>query len=130
MNGKSSASAAADVVVVGGGQAGLAVGYYLRRTGLSFVVLDAQREPGGAWLHAWKSLRLFSPPAFSSLPGWMMEGGPGCYPTRDEAIAYLRRYEARYCCRSSGRCTWARFTAGARVSGWRRTRACGEPPRS
>ena len=85
-----------DVVVIGGGQAGLSVGYYLRRTGLSFVILDAQKEPGGAWLHAWDSLRLFSPARFSSLPGWIMEGGPDYYPTRDEAIEYLRRYEERY----------------------------------
>jgi cation diffusion facilitator CzcD-associated flavoprotein CzcO len=86
----------ADVVVIGGGQSGLAVGYYLRRTGLSFVILDAQPEPGGAWLHGWDSLRLFSPARFSSLPGWLMEGGPDTYPARDEAIEYLRRYEERY----------------------------------
>jgi cation diffusion facilitator CzcD-associated flavoprotein CzcO len=85
-----------DVVVVGGGQAGLAVGYYLRRTGLSFVILDAQEAPGGAWLHGWDSLRLFSPARFSSLPGWLMEGGPDTYPTRDEALEYLRHYEERY----------------------------------
>lgn len=85
-----------DVVVIGAGQAGLAAGYHLRRTGLSFVLLDAQEKPGGAWLRAWDSLRLFSPARFSSLPGWLMEGGPDYYPTRDEAIEYLRRYEARY----------------------------------
>jgi putative flavoprotein involved in K+ transport len=83
-------------VVVGGGQSGLATGYYLRRTGLSFVILDAQPEPGGAWRHTWDSLRLFSPARFSSLPGWPTEGGPDYYPTRGEAIAYLRRYEERY----------------------------------
>jgi putative flavoprotein involved in K+ transport len=85
-----------DVVVVGGGQAGLAVGYYLRRTGLSFEILDAQEEPGGAWLHGWDSLRLFSPARFSSLPGWMMPGGADRYPRRDEALDYLARYEERY----------------------------------
>jgi cation diffusion facilitator CzcD-associated flavoprotein CzcO len=85
-----------DVVVIGGGQAGLAVGFYLRRTPLSHVILDAQTEPGGAWLHTWRSLRLFSPARFSSLPGWVMEGGPDYYPTRDEALEYLRGYEARY----------------------------------
>ena len=85
-----------DVVVIGGGQSGLAVGYYLRRTGLSFVILDAQEEPGGSWLHAWDSLRLFSPARFSSLPGSIMEGGPDHYPSRDEALEYLRRYEERY----------------------------------
>ncbi len=48
-----------DVVIIGGGQAALAVAYFLRRTPLSFVILDAQEEPGGAWRHGWNSLRLF-----------------------------------------------------------------------
>jgi putative flavoprotein involved in K+ transport len=85
-----------DVVVIGGGQAGLAVGYYLRRTSLSHVILDDQAGPGGAWRHTWRSLRLFSPAAFSSLPGWMMSGGPDDYPSRDDALDYLTRYEKRY----------------------------------
>lgn len=54
-----------DVVVIGGGQAGLAVAYYLRRAGLDFVVLDAEERPGGAWRHTWDSLRLFSPAGYS-----------------------------------------------------------------
>lgn len=58
-----------DVVVIGGGQAGLAAGYHLRRQGVDFVILGAQSTPGGAWQHTWDSLRLFSPAAFSSLPG-------------------------------------------------------------
>lgn len=85
-----------DVVVIGGGQSGLAVGYYLRRTGLSSLILDAQREAGGAWLQGWDSLRLFSPARFSSLPGSIMHGGPDEYPTRAETVDYLRRYEDRY----------------------------------
>ncbi len=86
-----------DVVVIGGGQAGLAVGYYLRRSGLRYVILDAQSEPGGAWLHSWRSLRLFSPAQWSSLPGWLMPGGGlDKYPTRDEVLSYLRQYEERY----------------------------------
>lgn len=85
-----------DVVVIGGGQAGLAMGFYLRRTGLSWLILDDQPGPGGAWRRTWDSLRLFSPARFSSLPGWLMEGGADAYPTRDEAIAYLAAYEARY----------------------------------
>ena len=75
-----------DVVVVGGGQAGLATGFYLRRTGLSYRILDDGSVPGGAWHRTWNSLRLFSPARFSSLPGWIMEGGPDYYPSRDEAI--------------------------------------------
>lgn len=85
-----------DVVVVGGGQAALAVGFYLRRTGLGFVLLDEQPGPGGAWRHGWSSLRLFSPARWSSLPGWPMTGGADAYPTRDETLAYLAAYEARY----------------------------------
>ncbi len=85
-----------DVVVIGGGQAGLAAGYYLRRTGLSHVILDAAAAPGGAWRHTWPSLRLFSPAQWSSLPGRLMPGGTDYYPTRDEALAYLEDYEQRY----------------------------------
>jgi hypothetical protein len=61
-----------DVLVIGGGQAGLAAGYFLRRTDLSFAILDAAEAPGGAWRHAWDSLTLFSPAQWSSLPGWPM----------------------------------------------------------
>ncbi|UMP07299.1 ArsO family NAD(P)H-dependent flavin-containing monooxygenase [Amycolatopsis sp. EV170708-02-1] len=87
----------ARVVVVGGGQAGLAAGYHLRRAGLDFVILDAQAEPGGAWTHGWDSLRLFSPARHSSLPGWPMPPyqGPG-YPTAGHVVDYLAAYEKRY----------------------------------
>ena len=94
-----------DVVVIGGGQAALAVGFYLRRTGLRFVILDDQPAPGGAWQHHWPSLRLFSPAQWSSLPGWMLPREVGDrdakprddeYPTRDEVIRYLAEYERRY----------------------------------
>jgi thioredoxin reductase len=85
-----------DVVVIGGGQSGLAVGYYLRRSGLSFIILDAEEQAGGSWQHAWKSLRLFSPAQWSSLPGIVMPGGSSYYPTRDEAISYIKGYEEKY----------------------------------
>lgn len=86
-----------DVIVVGGGQAGLAIAYYLRRAGLGFVIVDAGEGPGGAWVHTWDSLHLFSPAAFSSLPGWPMPAGEAdAFPTRNEVIAYLGRYEQRY----------------------------------
>ena len=85
-----------DVVVIGGGQAGLACGYFLKRAGLRFTILDGEEKPGGAWLHAWDSLRLFSPAQWSSLPGWPMPASPDGYPDRDAVIDYLTRYEARY----------------------------------
>ncbi|HSP61121.1 MAG TPA: ArsO family NAD(P)H-dependent flavin-containing monooxygenase [Ornithinimicrobium sp.] len=89
-------STAVPVVVVGGGQAGLATSYYLRRAGLEHVVLDDQDRPGGAWRHTWPSLRLFSPAAFSSLPGWPMPPSGEQYPAADHVVDYLTRYEDRY----------------------------------
>jgi putative flavoprotein involved in K+ transport len=85
-----------DVVIIGGGQAALAVSYYLRRTSLSYVVLDDGTAAGGAWQHTWQSLRLFSPAQWSSLPGRLMPGGTDRYPSRDEALEYLADYERRY----------------------------------
>jgi cation diffusion facilitator CzcD-associated flavoprotein CzcO len=92
-----------DVAVIGGGQAGLATGYYLRRAGLvpvrDFVILDAEDRPGGAWQHMWDGLRLFSPASYSSLPGWMMPPWDDAalgFPPRDHVVDYLGRYEARY----------------------------------
>ncbi|GAA4655984.1 ArsO family NAD(P)H-dependent flavin-containing monooxygenase [Streptomyces chumphonensis] len=88
---------ATDVVVIGGGQAGLAAGYHLRRAKIGFVVLDAQNTPGGAWQHGWDSLRLFSPAAFSSLPGRLMPAQPGEeYPDAEHVVAYLTDYERHY----------------------------------
>ncbi len=90
-----------DVLVVGGGQAALAAGYYLRRAGLApetgYVLLDANDNPGGSWQHMWPSLRLFSPPEYSSLPGWLMpqHSGNG-YPPATHVVDYLTRYEKRY----------------------------------
>jgi putative flavoprotein involved in K+ transport len=85
-----------DVIVIGGGQAALSVGYFLRRTGRSFMILDAEVGPGGDWRHAWQSLRLFSPAVWSSRAGWPMPPGNDHYPTRDHVRDYLQRYEQRY----------------------------------
>ncbi|ASU79710.1 NAD(P)/FAD-dependent oxidoreductase [Actinopolyspora erythraea] len=86
-----------DVLVIGGGQAGLAAGYFLRRAAADFVVLDEQRQGGGSWQHMWPSLRLFSPARHNSLPGRGMPPQPGAeFPTVDHTIDYLRDYEHRY----------------------------------
>ena len=92
-----------DVAVVGGGQAGLATGFYLRRAGLvpeqDFLVLDAADRPGGAWPRMWDGLRLFSPSTLSSLPGWMMPAWDDAahgFPPRAHVVDYLTRYEERY----------------------------------
>ena len=81
-----------DVVVVGAGQAGLAIGYFLARLGLSFVILDREPAVGSAWRGRWESLTLFTPRRYSALPGLPFPGDPEGYPTRDEVIAYLESY--------------------------------------
>ena len=85
-----------DVVVIGGGQAALATAYFLKRAGTSFVLLDAEDGPGGAWRHAWRSLRLFSPATWSSIAGRPMPHASSDYPGRDDVIAYLEDYERHY----------------------------------
>lgn len=85
-----------DVAIIGAGQAGLAVGWYLRRAGASFVVLDDQDAPGGAWRHTWPSLRLFSPAGYSSLPGRLMPTTGADNPDAAHVIDYLDDYETRY----------------------------------
>ncbi|MET9514354.1 ArsO family NAD(P)H-dependent flavin-containing monooxygenase [Streptomyces sp. NPDC002994] len=90
-------AATTDVVVIGGGQAGLAAGYHLRRLGLDFVILDDRAGAGGAWQHAWDSLHLFSPAAYSSLPGRPMPVQAGkLYPDASHVVGYLTAYEQRY----------------------------------
>jgi putative flavoprotein involved in K+ transport len=81
-----------DVVVVGGGQAGLAIGYFLARQGLRFTILDAAKEPAAAWRERWDSLRLFTPVRYDGLPGLAFPGEPDSYPGRDAVVAYLREY--------------------------------------
>jgi len=86
-----------DVAVIGGGQAALALGFYLRRSGLEYVILDDQASGGGSWRRGWKSLRAFSPAQWSSLPGWLLpHAGDNDYPSRDEVVTYLTQYESRY----------------------------------
>ena len=81
-----------DVAVVGGGQAGLAIGHYLARQGRRFVILESADTVGAAWRSRWESLVLFTPRRYDSLPGLPFPGEPGGYPTRDEVIAYLKTY--------------------------------------
>jgi len=85
-----------DVVVIGAGQAGLAIGYFLARQGKRFVILEAADSIGAAWRARWDSLVLFTPRRYDSLPGLAFPGDPDGYPTRDEVIEYLERYAATF----------------------------------
>ncbi len=85
-----------DIIIVGGGQSGLAVAYYLRRLGLNYLILDAEEKPGGSWQNYWDSLKLFSPAQWSSLPGRLMNGGVDHYPSKDDVVDYFSDYENHY----------------------------------
>ena len=81
-----------EVVVIGGGQAGLAMGYYLRQQARRFVIFERGDSIAPAWRERWDSLTLFTPRRYSALPGLPFSGDPDGYPTRDEVISYLDRY--------------------------------------
>jgi len=85
-----------DVVVIGGGQAGLSVGYHLRSQGLRFVILDAAERTGDAWRKRWDSLRLFTPAKLDGLPGMRFPGLGESFPTKDDMADYLESYAARF----------------------------------
>jgi putative flavoprotein involved in K+ transport len=83
-----------DTVVIGAAQAGLAMGYHLKRAGREFVLLEANARVGDSWRQRYDSLRLFSLPKYASLPGWPIPV-PG-YATRDEMADYLQAYAVRF----------------------------------
>jgi putative flavoprotein involved in K+ transport len=85
-----------EVIVVGGGQAGLAIGYFLGQQGRHFTILEAESELAAAWRTRWDSLRLFTPVRYNSLPGLPFPGHPGSYPTRDDVVAYLTDYARHF----------------------------------
>jgi putative flavoprotein involved in K+ transport len=85
-----------EVIVVGAGQAGLAIGYFLAQQRRDFTILEADREPAAAWRARWESLKLFTPARYSSLPGLPFPGEPDRYPTRDEVVAYLTDYARHF----------------------------------
>ena len=85
-----------DVIVVGGGQAGLAIGYFLAQQGRKFAILEAAEEPAAAWRARWDSLKLFTPARYSSLPGLPFPGDPDNYPGRDDVVGYLTEYARHF----------------------------------
>lgn len=85
-----------DVIVIGAGQAGLAMGYHLSRTGKDFLLVDADPEIGLSWRRRWDSMRLFTSARRSALPGLPFPGAGGRYPGKDEVADYLGRYAERF----------------------------------
>lgn len=85
-----------DSIVIGGGQAGLAAAYHLRKAGLTFTILEKNRAQLGSWASYYDSLKLFSPAKYSSLPGMPFPGKPNRYPDRDEVVRYLDAFAKHF----------------------------------
>jgi putative flavoprotein involved in K+ transport len=79
-------------VVIGGSQAGLAIGYFLKKRSLPFVILDENERIGNAWRKRWDSLCLFTPARYNGMPGMPFPRRPWAYPTKDEIAGYLEAY--------------------------------------
>ena len=85
-----------DVIVIGGGQAGLAMGYQLAQRGISFVILDANDRIGDSWRKRWDSLRLFTPARYDGLAGMPFPAPDFSFPTKDEMADYLQSYAEKF----------------------------------
>lgn len=83
-------------IVIGGGQAGLAVGYYLAKRGLPYLILDANASVGDAWRNRWDSLRLFSPARYSGLPGMSFPAPGHSFPNKEQMARYLVEYARKF----------------------------------
>jgi putative flavoprotein involved in K+ transport len=88
----STTSTDTEILVVGGGQAGLAMGRHLSSRGLDFLIADAHSEVGFVWRSRWDSLRLFTPTEYDSLPGMEFPGTHGAYPGKDDVADFLQAY--------------------------------------
>jgi len=85
-----------ETVIIGGGQAGLSAGYFLKKQGRSFVILDASERVGDSWRERWDSLKLYSPAFRDGLPGMKFPAKGNAYPTKDEFADYLEAYAIRF----------------------------------
>jgi putative flavoprotein involved in K+ transport len=85
-----------ETLIIGGGQAGLSVGYHLAQQGRPFLILDASERIGDSWRQRWDSLRLFTPAGFSGLDGMPFPAHPRSFPTKDEMGDYLEGYAAHF----------------------------------
>jgi putative flavoprotein involved in K+ transport len=86
-----------ETVIIGGGQAGLSVGYHLKKLGRRpFVILDAYQQIGDSWRKRWDSLRLFTPARHDGLAGWRFPAPAVSFPSKDEMADYLESYASRF----------------------------------
>ena len=84
------------VIVIGAGQVGLSVGYYLKKYNIPFLILDAGERVGDSWRKRWDSLKLFTPAKFDGLAGMPFPASPNYFPTKDEMGDYLENYTKHF----------------------------------
>ncbi len=84
------------IIVIGGGQAGLSMGYHLKHAGVPFLILDANAQTGDSWRTRWNSLKLFTPAYLDGLDGMPFPAPEQSFPTKDEMADYLMTYAARF----------------------------------
>lgn len=85
-----------EVIIIGAGQAGLAIGYYLAQAKVSFTILDRSKKVGDVWRQRYDSLKLFTPRMYCSLPGLKLEGDPNGFPSKNEIADYLENYSIKF----------------------------------
>jgi putative flavoprotein involved in K+ transport len=85
-----------DYIIIGAGQSGLAIAYYLHKQNVNYLVVDANSEIGAPWLKRWDSLKLFTPSEFNSLPGLKFPHEKGHYADKFEVADYLKSYAAAF----------------------------------
>ncbi len=117
-----------EVLVIGGGQAGLALSHYLQQAGLDFTVVDSGSAVGQVWRSRWDSLRLFTAARYASLPGMDFPAPADSYPGRDQVADYLAEYVRRFGLPIRLDTTVARLTASG--DGFAAATAAGETIRA
>lgn len=85
-----------DIIIIGAGQAGLTMGYYLKQEGYNFLLLEAGNRVGDSWRNRYDSLQLFTPRSYSSLPGMALIGEKDEFPYKDEIATYLEEYARHF----------------------------------
>ncbi len=116
-----------DTVVIGGGQAGLAIAYHLAQQHRDLVILDAHERVGDAWRLRWDSLHLFTPAKYDGLPGMPFPGDRLGFPTKDEQADYLEAYAAHFGLPVPRASTWIGFAGSATGSSSKPVHAAGRP---
>ncbi len=85
-----------NTIIIGAGQAGLATAYHLQQQNIQFLILEGSNQTAGSWPNYYKSLKVFSPVAYSHLPGFQFPGEKTKYPSREDVIDYLEAYARHF----------------------------------